>query len=720
MSENKSGAEAGNLLKRLRKNLGIDEEKAEEKPQEPVIDKSEEERLKKLFEKKENKNGEISLEDFYGYQPVVKDRATARAEMKKLEAMKKKKTQETVHEEPPEEPEKVVDTDYNLMTILGMEPDSGEETPEVTEEPSYNAEVAEDERVNRDTDRKKRLYETSDEKKKIMLEYRSKIRWSFVSVILHILFLALAAVIEIAPSAGFDMPVFLDLDGFPSVVTWVEIQLLVLSAFLIRDSLLSALKTAFSGYPDASLLTLILYFFSFIYDILLLINNDRTFILFGMPVLLCGLFTAISYLLDGMRRLFGTKLTFSKSLKFAVNKLLSTEANEVSDSVSRFLPDDNKYLSIVQTKKISGLFEMNASLCKKGKNIRILIIVGVIEAVALAVYNTIRSGSVLTGFKTAFISFIMTLPFTVCILVSIPLFKLSLKGFRNQCAVIGNNTVTDCVSPATVILYESDLFKGSSVSIKGVKSYGDAPIDTLIRYTAEAYKPVGGPLSNVLLNVTESVDISDDVEILFSNEDGLEAAVEGKHVLLGNYRFMMMNRLTMPYDSETDSGSDVFMYIAVGDKVMGKFTLRYVPNGRFENYIGRLFDSGMTVVIKATDPNISLDLLCRVIGVTEHDPIKVIHVAAQDENFVVYKECRSPMFSVGDVTGLIRTLYTNNRANNVIGINTALAAISSVVGAVVMAVVLSLTTIASIPSAYVILYQLFWLVPSLILSLFAV
>ena len=90
MSENKSGAEAGNLLKRLRKNLGIDEEKAEEKPQEPVIDKSEEERLKNLFEKKENENGEISLEDFYGYQPVVKDRATARAEMKKLEAMKKK------------------------------------------------------------------------------------------------------------------------------------------------------------------------------------------------------------------------------------------------------------------------------------------------------------------------------------------------------------------------------------------------------------------------------------------------------------------------------------------------------------------------------------------------------------------------------------------------------------------------------------------------------
>ena len=715
MSENSSKSEANDLLKRLRKNMGI-EEKAEEITPQP---ESEEEKLKRMVEKKEK--NEFSLEDFYGYTPVVKDRETARAEMRKLEAQKKsrKKEQAQIKEEIRRSEEKEVDNDYNLMTIFGMEPGS-EEIPEneEPEETSYSEEVAEDEKVNRFSDRKRRLYETADEKKKILLEYRSEIRKSFFSLAAVFVLAAVAFFIECSSSLGWLMPPFLNLEGYPTVVVWVEIELLVLSAFFIRKSIFSGLKTAFTGYPDSSVLTFILYAFSLVYDLSLLISNEKDYYLFGLPVLFCGFLTSLSYLFDLFRKLFGTKITFSKALKFAVNRMTSEQSSDVSESVSRFLPDDNKYLSIIQSEKISGLFEMDGALCKKNKGVRILIIIGLIEAFALGIYNTVRSGNVFTGFKTIYIASLLTLSMIVVMLLSVPLFKLSLKAFSNKCAVIGRNTVSDLVSPATVTLYESDLFKESSVSIKGVKSYGDIPIDTLIRYTAGAYIPIGGPLSRVLSNITENIDVSDDVEILFSNEDGLEAAVEGKHILLGSDRFMMMNRLTRPYDDELDPGTDVFMYIAVGDKVMGKFTLRYTPNGRFEKYIGKLFDAGMTVVIKATDPNISLKLLCGVLGISEHDPVKVIHVTAQDENFVVYEECRSSMFTAGNVTGLIKTLYDNNRAYHVIGINTVLAAISSVIGAIVMAVVLSLTTIASVPSAYIVLYQLFWLLPTLIVAVF--
>jgi hypothetical protein len=272
--------------------------------------------------------------------------------------------------------------------------------------------------------------------------------------------------------------------------------------------------------------------------------------------------------------------------------------------------------------------------------------------------------------------------------------------------------------PATISLSDEDLFGKKSVHLVGVRTYGQMGMDKVLQIAAAVFGPAGGSLGKVLDDITESFDAIDDMEYLTLADDGVEAAVNGQHVLIGSYHYMMRNRLTIPFDRETNNGEDVFLYLSVDGEVSAKMRLQYIPKKNFGKALKSLFDSGTTAVLRTFDPSIDLSLISRLLNISERSPLKVIHVKDPKTLDQEKPSADSTVFTVGNISHLMNTLLRCSKARQAIKIGNVLAGFSVAISVIVLAVVLSFGNITEIPSIYMALYQLFWIIPPILVTKF--
>ena len=85
---------------------------------------------------------------------------------------------------------------------------------------------------------------------------------------------------------------------------------------------------------------------------------------------------------------------------------------------------------------------------------------------------------------------------------------------------------------------------------------------------------------------------------------------------------------------------------------------------------------------------------------------------------MVKQSVDSILVSTGTLKQLTDTLHRCSKASHAVSICSVLSALSIVIAAVVMGVTLTMTDITEIPSVYIALYQIFWLIPTVLTSKF--
>ena len=233
----KESPSADQLLKRIRRNInGKSADNHRDVP--PEADESGAEHDRKTEAGSEKK---ITLEEFYGYDPIVRapgsnidhrGRTAKNRQSKKISADEEEKKTKSDN-----------DTEYNLMSIFGMEKRTDDKQSEDVAEDVTEAEEDDDEALFSEDNRTDNCFEYDDESQDegIRSGYKKKYVRAFLNIAGVALLMLFVGLIEYSSLLSLHLPAFLDIAYYPRVGLLLELQALVLEVAIMPKKFLHGL-----------------------------------------------------------------------------------------------------------------------------------------------------------------------------------------------------------------------------------------------------------------------------------------------------------------------------------------------------------------------------------------------------------------------------------------------------------------------------------------------
>ena len=176
--------------------------------------------------------------------------------------------------------------------------------------------------------------------------------------------------------------------------------------------------------------------------------------------------------------------------------------------------------------------------------------------------------------KIAHMSFSIFVPFAVYFSLALPISKASSHVYESGSAIIGDAALEEYSGSSIITFNDTDIFPSYCVKLKSVKVYGDSRIDKILYNASSIFARLGGPLSDVFSVSTMEIGTSDDVELVNCLDDGIEALVDGKRILVGKASFLAKYNI-FARDDESDDKKYNHMYIAEDNFLSAKFYIKY-------------------------------------------------------------------------------------------------------------------------------------------------
>ncbi len=210
--------------------------------------------------------------------------------------------------------------------------------------------------------------------------------------------------------------------------------------------------------------------------------------------------------------------------------------------------------------------------------------------------------------------------------VNLPVSNLCKTVRRAGGMIVGHVAVEAFGDVNAVIADAGELFPTGTVVISGIKQFGSQVVaeDAIMCATA-LVKEAGGPLLGVFEQViSDTEDMLPGVErISYESGAGLVGRVDGRTVYIGNRALLTNHRLEAPpreLEVQYSSGGKDVLYLAVDSEVAAMLVLTYSADRRKKNELQRLEDSGISVLVRTADPNVTVAQVSRLFGV---DPASI-------------------------------------------------------------------------------------------------
>lgn len=208
----------------------------------------------------------------------------------------------------------------------------------------------------------------------------------------------------------------------------------------------------------------------------------------------------------------------------------------------------------------------------------------------------------------------------------------SSKSINIDGGILSGYTAVEEFSGTThVCIDASEMFPAGSVELLGIKTFGDTLIDDAILSSASLVIPTNGPLCEVFDKMIEGNKkiLKNATEVTYKNGLGITGMVDGKEILVGN-RDLMEKHLTCALpdlDSEKKllENNRYPVYIASDNTLTAMFVVKYsVPDESLLSSVRDLVFSGVNIIIKSSDANITPDLVSKCFEIPE-DSISIMN-----------------------------------------------------------------------------------------------
>ena len=189
---------------------------------------------------------------------------------------------------------------------------------------------------------------------------------------------------------------------------------------------------------------------------------------------------------------------------------------------------------------------------------------------------------------------------TLC--YGVPWRALSLRLAKSGAALAGWDGITGTSGSAGILLTDQDLFPPGTVSLNGIKIFGDFPVEKVVGVTATLIRDTGCGLDKIFHDLLRSQGA-----IYRRSQDfccyeggGVSALIRNEAVLVGSASFMHLMEVPLPQGLNVKNA----VFCAIDGELAGLFALKYTLHGTVEPAISALTSNRISPVLATRDFNI--------------------------------------------------------------------------------------------------------------------
>ncbi|MDR2654931.1 MAG: hypothetical protein LBC56_02525 [Oscillospiraceae bacterium] len=216
-------------------------------------------------------------------------------------------------------------------------------------------------------------------------------------------------------------------------------------------------------------------------------------------------------------------------------------------------------------------------------------------------------------------------PFTSLLCTNLPLGFAAKKLVKMGAIVSGNEAVNEFSQVNSIVVNASSLFPKGSISLKGIKTFDGGKIDECIIDATSVMNAMNGTLKDTFLGIIQNrTDILSDVDsITYEEGMGVSAWVKNKRVLIGNRELMRNhNNIIMPaadFEEKYKTDGREVVYLASSSVLMAMYIIKYMGEIHIGALLKKLLASGISVIVRTSDPNISAKKIGEIFEIPQDD-----------------------------------------------------------------------------------------------------
>ncbi|MDD6276020.1 MAG: hypothetical protein PUB20_04265 [Clostridia bacterium] len=285
-----------------------------------------------------------------------------------------------------------------------------------------------------------------------------------------------------------------------------------------------------------------------------------------------------------------------------------------------------------KTKFPSHLVELCTSPTSADNKMKFLIPITLVLSAVNAVVAGIINSDIAVGAAAFSVTACLCLPAWSALLFQMPLKWMNGRLSKCGSMISSQKSAEEICRINTIVIDSRDLFDKNACSILDIRDYGTVRVDDAILYaTAMVIKSVG-PLSYAFDSMVSSRHDFLPTVKSFNYEEklGVSGWINNQKVLLGNRDLMMNHNIEIPDDGDEErynkKGLDV-LYLAIAHRPAAMIVVKYAPNKAILPYLKKLHASGLNILVRNNDPNITEKMISASYGM-RLDNIKIISNAS--------------------------------------------------------------------------------------------
>jgi len=621
------------------------------------------------------------------------------------------------------------ESDISLMVALGMEDELAKTMGEETASQLADDYIADQEEW---VDRTNRFgadeYSDPDQNNDIADTYRRRHKLSFLGMLVSFAFMVVLLIFEnitvftqyITGTPHYFAGAF-NAEVYPVVYIMVDLQLLLLCALPVLGRVFKGIGDLVKFKYTVDCLPALLFVFALINTVIMSMTTTpgAAPVLFNFVCALCLFVTAVNEFMTVRREIFSFNIISSRKPKFVMRRLSTRDSVLESEAVAEMdsdAADEGDIIKIQKTDFVDGYFWRTKA---EGTVSRSVVGLATVISFALAVVVTVYAFVVKAQnpVNIGFAVLCAAVPASMVVSGFYPFYRANRKAYDNDSTIIGESSVEEYSGVGVISFDDVNVFPSYSVKVRNVRLFNNSRIDKVLYYAASVFSATGGPLADVFEVATMETGHSENVRILETGAGYIEAEVAGRSIMFGKAPALATRGILIPDEivsEDTSLPADCsVMYMIYQRKLVAKMIVNYVLDPDFEYVLKQLTGSGMCVCVKTFDPNIDEEMILRQLPQTNY-AMRVIKYKNTEEITKYSKRAEGGIVSRDNTKSLLHTVSSCDKILSAQKTGFVIGIISAILNAIIVAVVLMAGSFASLCSFYLVLCQLFWLVPVVI------
>ena len=585
-----------------------------------------------------------------------------------------------------------------------------EDTTVETQETEIEEEYEEEEETDN--------YVSFDQNPEVLQEYKGKYNSVKIRMGISAFLALLILVFENISMLGVRLPDFMCNEAFAVPFEWTVI---FLSGALVSDVLWGALKKLFRFELEPATVTLFGFIFAAASTMTALFTeNEPRF--YNFPFVLCVFLNLLAVYFSLRKEIFSFKIISSTKKKHAVTLMKAGEAAPEAKEFAEYLSENSQFYRAREAEFVEGYFAKRKHAPVMYKKLRVVLPIAFVASVVAAVLSIVlKEATIYEGVLNGYITFMMGAPAAVFFANELPMYFSTVNAYSHNSAILGDSAPEMMENMSCISFSDKDVFlPGDSVRVKGVKVVGNNRIDNIIYYATSVFELAGGPLAKTFKQASLENSAPESAEIRIISENGIDATVDGKHIVVGTHGFMDTLCFTPVKEASDEQWEGKthkrVLYLACDEKIIAKFYIEYNVNPEFVYLVKKLSKAGICTAIRTNDPCVDIDLFYKNKLTAEHHFCVIKGMGEEDETTNI-SASKTGLVAAGSLKGLIKTLIVCDKLRGVQKTNFVIKTVAAVIGILAMGFIIAAgIPVSAMWSIYFALYQLLWIVPVYVVS----